>query len=236
MPIFKPAMAAVPWSAKIVQGSFDGKTYQAGLQIVLKKGWKTYWRNPGESGIPPTISGVGTNLESMEIEFPLPQRLKDESGETIAYHDEVVFLIQAKPANVTQPLQLEFSSFFGVCAEVCTPAKFDGKLNLTPSNALGPDMALISRWQDRVPKKAEFVAIATVHDEFLVLGLRQKLSDIFVEGPDNYYFRAPDFGREKGKAWIKIDGLKKSVNLQGVKLRVTAADGGNGLEQFVVVI
>jgi DsbC/DsbD-like thiol-disulfide interchange protein len=234
LPFVKSARAAVPWSAKFVTGGFDGKAYQAGLFIKLDKGWKTYWRNPGESGIPPNINATGDNLESFSIDFPLPIRIKDESGETLGFHVEVMFLLNLKPKDLAKPLDLQLTSFFGVCEKVCTPAKFDGVLNFAPDSAPS-EAALISQWQQRVPKPTKIVTSATVKDKVLTLDLAQTASDIFVEGPENYYFRAPKFNADGTAATFAIDGLQKPDDLNGVNLRITLDVKGQGLEQQVTV-
>jgi DsbC/DsbD-like thiol-disulfide interchange protein len=236
LPFIAPARAALPWSAKFINGGFDGKFHQAGLHIILNKGWKTYWRNPGEAGIPPDISAAtADNLESLTIDFPLPLRIKDESGEALAYHDEVLFPLYLKPRDEGKPVSAHMSSFFGVCAQVCTPAKFEGDLKFALTAEPSADADLIAKWQALVPQPASIVSAAQVVDGFLVLELKQQLDDIFVEGPDHYYFRNPDLGREQGKAWIKIDGLKNPGELKGVNLRITVNAGGIGLEQRIAV-
>jgi DsbC/DsbD-like thiol-disulfide interchange protein len=234
LPFIASARAGVPWNAKFVSGGFDGKAYQAGLYIKLDKGWKTYWRNPGESGIPPNITATGDNLDSLTIDFPLPIRITDESGVSLAYHDEVVFLLNLKPRDAAIPLDVQLSSFFGVCEKVCTPAKFDGVLNFSPTSALS-DAALISQWQQRVPKVGKIVTSAKVQDKVLTLGLSQAVSDIFVEGPENYYFRTPKFNLDGTAATFIIDGLQKPGDLNGADLRITIDAMGQGLEQHVTV-
>jgi DsbC/DsbD-like thiol-disulfide interchange protein len=236
LPFAASARAALPWSAKFVSGGFDGAAYQAGLHIMLDKGWKTYWRNPGEAGIPPDIRAINAvNLEGLTFDFPLPLRIKDESGESLAYHDEVLFPLYLKPKDASKPVSVQMSSFFGVCAQVCTPAKFEGDLSFMPASAPAPDAEMIATWQARVPKTGRIVTAAKVQEKFLVLDLQQAVNDVFVEGPDKYYFRAPDFKREAGKVWLMIDGLKNANDLKDVDLRVTADVNGQGLEQHIAV-
>jgi DsbC/DsbD-like thiol-disulfide interchange protein len=236
LPFAAPARAALPWSARFVSGGFDGAAYQAGLHIMLDKGWKTYWRNPGEAGIPPDIRAIiADNLDGLTFDFPLPQRIKDESGEALAYHDEVLFPLYLKPKDASKPVSAQMSSFFGVCAQICTPAKFEGALSFAPSSAPTAEAELIAKWQALVPRHGSIITSAKVSDKFLVLELRQSVSDVFVEGPDRYYFRAPDFNREAGKAWLAIDGLKNADDLKGVDLRITVDANGQGLEQHITV-
>jgi DsbC/DsbD-like thiol-disulfide interchange protein len=232
MPFISGARAAVPWKAEFISGSFDGKAYSAGLHITLDKGWKTYWRNPGDAGIPPSINISSENIQTVSIDFPLPLRIVEANGEALGYHDDVLFPINLLPKDPTKPFTAQLSSFFGVCEQVCTPAKFDANVQFEPKNPLSE---LITKWQMRVPQPSKFVNAANLDEKFLILDLNQPIKDIFVEGPDNLYFRAPDFEKESGKAWIKIDGLKNAKDLQGVDLRTTADANGQGLEQHVTV-
>ena len=232
LPVIAGAVAALPWKAEFIVGGFDGKNYSAGFRITMEKGWKTYWRNPGQAGIPPHIEITGANLASTTIEFPLPLRIVEESGEALGYHDVVVFPITLQPLDVAKPITAHFSSFFGICAVVCTPARFEADEKF----AVGaPQSFVVTKWQMKVPQLAQFITGAHVSGLYLVLDLNQPLKDIFVEGLDRFYFEAPDFAKEPGKAWIKIDGLKNDKDLSGIKLRITADANGQGLEQEVAV-
>src|SRR5690242_4086254 len=41
-------------SARAVNES-GGRMFRGGIEIRLKDGWKTYWRYPGDSGVPPVL-------------------------------------------------------------------------------------------------------------------------------------------------------------------------------------
>jgi DsbC/DsbD-like thiol-disulfide interchange protein len=233
LPFARFAQAGQAWSAELLAGNFDGKAYQAGLHLFLQPGWKTYWRNPGEGGIPPDIKVEGANLASFVVDAPLPTRITDESGEALGYHDEVVFPLTFTPKDEAAPLSVSVKTFFGVCAKVCTPAKFAGELQFQPQSAPSAATKLLDAWIARVPKKKDFIAAYKVNGGELVLELRQPVDDIFIEGPDRYYFRKPDLAREKSKAFLKVDGLKSDSDLKGASLRITAAMQGQGIEQTI---
>jgi DsbC/DsbD-like thiol-disulfide interchange protein len=235
LPFILPAHAAAPWSAHVIAGHFDGDAYLAGLHIDLAMGWKTYWRNPGTAGIPPEITAIGENLESMSVDFPMPSRIVDDSGETLGFHDEVMFILRLKPKDPAKPLHVEISSFFGVCQMVCTPAKFDGSLDFAPSSTLNAEDKDIAEWQSQVPQPATIVSGAKINNKILTLQLKQEVKDIFIEGPERYYFRAPKFNLHGDEASFVIDGLKNSDDLIGTELRLTFNAMGVGLEQRVTV-
>ena len=62
------------------------------------QGWKTYWRMPGDAGIPPQFDWSGSqNVKSVEVLWPAPQRFIDSGGETVGYKDRVVFPLRIVP-------------------------------------------------------------------------------------------------------------------------------------------
>lgn len=111
------------------------RTY-AGVEIVLDEGWKTYWRNPGSSGVPPRIDWEGSeNLASAEVLFPAPVRFKDKDGDTIGYKHKVIFPIAVTPKDPSRPIKLKLSAEFGICREVCIPVQPAFSLDL-PADAV----------------------------------------------------------------------------------------------------
>ncbi len=236
LPFISIARAGVPWTAQFLTGNFDGKAYSAGLYIKLDQDWKTYWRNPGDAGVPPSITAEpNSNLGSIAVDFPLPTRIVDESGTAFGYHDEVLFPITVTPKDVGQPLSVHFSSFFGVCQKVCTPAKFDAVLNFSSKSAPSADADLIAKWRDIVPKAGAIAKTASVREKYLLLSLARQVNDVFVEGPDNFYFAQPEFDLGGENAHLKIAGLKNDTELKGIELRLTANINGRGVEQRVTV-
>ncbi len=71
-----------------------------GLHLKMKPGWKTYWRSPGDAGLPPQLSWEGSgNLAGTDFRWPAPHRFTLFGIETFGYDGEVVFPITAKPAQ-----------------------------------------------------------------------------------------------------------------------------------------
>lgn len=115
--------------------SGDVQRYVA-LELALQPGWKTYWRQPGTSGgIPPQLSWQGSvNLKKAAVKFPAPERMVDETGETIGYKKSVVFPVAIEPNDVSKPVVVNLKAFFGVCREICIPAQAAFKVTLGPRN------------------------------------------------------------------------------------------------------
>ena len=50
----------------------------AGVQLRMDSGWKTYWKNPGDSGVPPSFDWAGSkNLKQAELLYPAPHSFAD---------------------------------------------------------------------------------------------------------------------------------------------------------------
>ena len=92
--ISKPAVSA---RLITVQDGVAGgmSTLSAGIQIELNKGWKTYWRCPGEVGIPPQVDwSASQNVKNVRFEWPAPERFTAFGIENFGYKGEVVFPLQ----------------------------------------------------------------------------------------------------------------------------------------------
>lgn len=110
------AMIAPGWQTP------DGQRIAA-LKLDLDPGWKTYWRVPGEAGIPPRIDFTGSkNLGHVEIVWPRPEVFDDEAGRTVGYRDEMLLPLRITPADPSQPVELSAHMDIGLCHDICVPA------------------------------------------------------------------------------------------------------------------
>jgi DsbC/DsbD-like thiol-disulfide interchange protein len=100
----------------------EGAEQVAALHIRLAPGWKTYWRSPGEAGIPPTFSWDGSqNLSAVRFQWPVPEVFETNGLRSIGYRDELVLPIFATAADPGRPIRLVGEMQLGVCDEVCVP-------------------------------------------------------------------------------------------------------------------
>src|SRR5918998_4004655 len=94
-------------------GRIDG-----GIEIVLDPGWYTYWRNPGEAGVPPVFDFSGSeNVADVKVLYPAPERYDDGASVSLIYRDEVVFPLTVIPVTPDAPVTLQVEAKFGVCRE-----------------------------------------------------------------------------------------------------------------------
>jgi DsbC/DsbD-like thiol-disulfide interchange protein len=127
-----------------------GKLY-AGIHIKLDSGWKTYWRVPGDSGVPPQIDWAGSaNVGAIKVLYPTPIRLPEAGMISLGYKLEVVLPVEITPADPTKPVTLKLAAEYGVCKDICIPAEAKLELGLSPV-ALPGEGALIGRYLVRVP-------------------------------------------------------------------------------------
>jgi DsbC/DsbD-like thiol-disulfide interchange protein len=233
------ARAESPWSSRFLDGGFDGAFHWSGLAISMSKGWKTYWRVPGAGGIPPQIEATGLNLKSVELLFPMPQRFYDESGESIGYKDEVVFPLKLAPRDISAPLEVKLSSFFGICEVVCIPARSEASLRFAMGSNASADVELLQHWLDKVPVLSEkgpvrsATATMMVEKPALAIELDSPVEDIFVSGAEKYYFHAPRI--EGQRAMVLVSGAKSTDELKAQSLRFVTIAAGKALEQAITV-
>ncbi len=120
----------------------DDGARMAGLRIALDDGWKTYWRVPGEAGIPPTFDWSGSeNVASVEVLWPRPVAFESYGLVTLGYKREVVLPLRVIPADPALPARLSLSLAYGVCSDICMPEMEQVELRL-PVGAEGPREAV----------------------------------------------------------------------------------------------
>ena len=105
--------------------------HMAGVRITLAPGWKTYWRAPGDAGIPPQFSFAGSdNIASITQHWPIPQVFYENGMQSIGYYDSVVFPLAIQSLDPGAPITIDGAITIGVCEEICIPvsATFDAML------------------------------------------------------------------------------------------------------------
>lgn len=108
-------------SAHLLPGSRqeDGSRL-AGLRLTMTPGWKTYWRTPGQAGIPPKMDWTASrNVATVEVLWPRPYIFMSFGMRTVGYEDEVVLPLHVTPVDPDQPIHLSLTAELGVCEEIC---------------------------------------------------------------------------------------------------------------------
>lgn len=234
--------AAKPYEARFFSAGFDGANHLGGLHLTMNPGWKTYWRVPGDGGIPPSIEAKGGNIAAFSFACPVPRRIASEGGEAIGYTDEVVFPWTLRPADVAKPVTAALSAFLGVCETVCIPVPVTGDLVLQPVGAATRDTGLLASWQARVPTETKIISAVAAGEDgqiFIDVDVAEAVRDIFVEGSALHFFLAPSFDTAHRRARLVVHGAKSASELRNKPLRMTLVTmngtPAGGLEQTVTV-
>lgn len=110
-------------SARLLPGwrMEDGR-HMAGLELALAPGWKTYWRAPGDAGIPPQFDWRGSgNLSRVQITWPAPEVLDQGGVRVLGYSDRVILPLLVHPKSRARDVTLSAEIDLGVCKDVCLP-------------------------------------------------------------------------------------------------------------------
>lgn len=221
---------------------------RAGVELNLAPGWKTYWRYPGDSGVPPRFDFERSeNVKSVSVLWPAPHRFPDEGGFTIGYKNGVLFPLRIVPQDKTRPVVLRLKLDYAVCEKLCVPA--EGKAELPLTGAPSSLDASLAAAEAEVPKSVplndgkEF-AIRAVHRDASakpgkvivdVTAPEHATVDLFAEGPTESWalpLPMPVSGAPAGQrrfAFV-LDGLPTGAKAAGAEIRLTATAGKQAIE------
>lgn len=130
-------------SARLLPGWTDGDGNRiSAFELQLEPGWKTYWRKPGDSGLPPEFDWqASTNLAEITLHWPAPEAIVSGDETTLGYHDLLVLPFTAEPADPTRPVELAAAVEFGVCEKICVPAYLELRAP-APGETATPEITL----------------------------------------------------------------------------------------------
>lgn len=138
-------------------GVGQSETIRLGLQIRLDPGWHTYWRTPGDAGVPPEFDWSGSQgMAQATVFWPFPKRHVEGDVVSLIYDNEVVLPIALRLSQPGRALALRLKLVFGVCADICVPVEAALALDL-PEGGATPSVYrdLIERYALRVPRRDE---------------------------------------------------------------------------------
>lgn len=136
-------------TATLLQGwQTKGGSVMMALRLTLTPGWKTYWRSPGDAGIPPSFNWTGSeNLGGVTVHWPRPSVFEINGMTSIGYHDELVLPIEVQPQVAGQPIEIALQMDLGVCKDICVPASLSvtGAVDATAADSAAIKAALGTR-------------------------------------------------------------------------------------------
>jgi DsbC/DsbD-like thiol-disulfide interchange protein len=241
-----------PWvkdghsAVRLLAGSRSGAVLLGGIAIQLQPGWHTYWRTPGDSGVPPRIDfGKSENIEAVTILWPAPIKFEDGAGGiSLGYQKQVVLPLRIVAKNADRPVTLRADMSYAVCEKICIPVEASAELAFT-SVASTEDTAL-SAALDTVPKPATIgdsnpLTIRDVKREGKagvlvdVAAPDSAVVNLFVEGPTPDWALPVPKLLEHGPPGVKrfafdLDGLPPGANPDGAALKLTLVGGERAYE------
>jgi DsbC/DsbD-like thiol-disulfide interchange protein len=201
----------------------DGTTL-IGLELDMPTGYRTYWREPGESGIPTQLDIAGsTGVSDPQFEWPFPETEVTGGLLDYVYRGPTVLPVRLKASGAAA--MLEGAVVMGVCSDVCVPvqAKFSlpiqfGKADPAELIRLKEAEALVPiEWSDAQPafgavffdptapglrltlasgKVDTASVLALTSDPTVIFGAPQK-------SPDGRSLLLPLRGQPRGTEWTR---------------------------------
>ena len=223
---------------------------RAGVEIRMARGWHTYWRYPGDAGIPPRFDWTGSgNVATIEVRWPAPERIPIEDGlESIGYSGDVLLPIHVRAIDAAKPVTLRLKLDFGVCEKICIPATARVALDIPPG--VGKRQPLLDAAEARVPSLAQSNEKLRVISARLEQGKPPRALievaapagqpfDLFAEGPtDHWALPLPKrIEHEGGRArfTLPLEGAPAGAGPIPSKLRLTLVSGDRSIETFVTL-
>ena len=246
------AQDASPWlrdghsAVRLLAGSRSGAVLLGGIAFQLQPGWKTYWRTPGDSGVPPRFDfSKSENIEAVTVLWPAPTKFDDGAGgHSLGYHDQIVLPLRIVAKNADKPVTLRAEINYAVCEKLCIPVEANAELPIA-SVASTEDSALFAAL-DTVPKPANVgdpnpLTIRDVKREGkstvlvdVVTPDTRELS-LFVEGPTPDWALPVPKLLEHSPPGVKrfafeLDGLPPGASPEGAALKLTLVGGEHSYE------
>ena len=243
---------ASPWqrdghsAVRLLAGSRSGAVLLGGIAFQLQPGWKTYWRTPGDSGVPPRFDfSKSENIEAVTILWPAPTKFDDGAGgHSLGYKNQIVLPLRIVAKNADKPVTLRAGINYAVCEKLCIPVEAIAELAFA-SVASTEDSALFAAL-DTVPKPASIgdpnpLTIRDVKRD----GKSSVLVDVatpdarevslFVEGPTPDWALPVPTLLEPSPPGVKrfsfeLDGLPPGAKPEGAALKLTLVGGDRAYE------
>ncbi len=167
------------------------------VEVDLQEGWKTYWRSPGASGIPPEFDFSGSKLIKIDtIGFPPPEEIQIPSSSFVGYNDRVGFVFSGTSSGPGASLKLNL--LIGVCEEICIPAMADFAISAADLNHADPrGMVAVELAKEALPKLVSAAGGPSMDFALQGHALRIEIASelnvkyLLIEGPVSWYIPVP---------------------------------------------
>ena len=233
-------------AVRLLAGSRSGAVLLGGIAFQLQPGWHTYWRNPGDSGVPPRFDfSKSDNVEAVTVLWPAPKKFDDGAGGTaLGYKQQVVLPLRIVAKNADKPVTLRASISYAVCDKICVPVEANAELAF--ASVASTEDGSLSDALNTVPKPANIgdpnpLTIRDVKREGKnnvlvdVTAPEAKEVSLFVEGPTpDWALPVPKLVEQSPpgvkRFTFELDGLPPGASAEGAALKLTLVAGDRAYE------
>src|SRR3954464_12219074 len=136
LPLQARAQDASAWvkddhsAVRLLAGSRSGGVLLGGIAFKLQPGWHTYWRTPGDSGVPPRFDFTKSeNIEAVTVLWPAPTKFADGAGGvSLGSQTQAVLPLRIVPRYADKPVTLRADINYAVCEKLCIPVEASAEL------------------------------------------------------------------------------------------------------------
>ncbi|MGE3333958.1 MAG: protein-disulfide reductase DsbD family protein [Rhodospirillaceae bacterium] len=159
-----------------------GKSIWVALELDMIPGWHTYWRTPGDSGLPAEIEwNLPDGVTAGPIQWPTPERIPFADLMNFGYHDTVLLLTELRIGDQVPAGELKINpvAHWLVCADICIPqdAALSLHLNIGPGGIETNYSEMIAASRAALPQPASWPANASVRNGTLTITARPDHGD-----------------------------------------------------------
>ena len=220
----------------VTAGDLAADGDHAAIVIELAPDTLTYWRNPGEAGVPPSFDwSASQNVAKADLSLPAPTGIKEAGGDVFGYMKRVAYAVRIEPAERSKPVQADLKMDYAACEKICIPMHAEARLELTPTG--GPDAkpGVVAEARAALPKPVAAETAVTLapvagaaKPTWIVTPKAAGAVDLFAEPPDGYFLetkREPD-----GSFRLTLAEAPRDAGVPKTPVRFTMPTGAGALE------
>jgi DsbC/DsbD-like thiol-disulfide interchange protein len=221
------------------------KSVRAALEVELASGWKTYWQDPGDAGVPLQIDASGSqNVNLKAIRYPAPHRFDDGVTTWAGYKEPVHFALELERPDAGASGILNASVFIGICENICVPFQANFSVPVNDASTTTSEQVAVDAAFKSLPGKASAdFGVLTMKNDGKKIWLDAKVTaegnapELFIAAPAGWQFGAPKLVAMKDKiAQFEAEVLFAPKNASKAEDPVvyTLIDAGNAVTGTVI--
>ena len=142
------------------------------LRLRLEPGWHTYWRNPGEAGVPGEVTAVlSSGATAGEVAWPTPSRLSEGAVTTYGYTNEVILPLTVTLAPGVAGISGQLRANWLICKDICVPEEASFPIALPSGPGMASGQAALFAGHDRaMPRVSPWTATIAADGTLYVRG------------------------------------------------------------------